>query len=73
MATAPSVLEYSTSKPIPAVLCANCGEYCPVFAGAAESGDANQRRIAELEAQVNVLKKSASDAGEISRRGEEAY
>jgi hypothetical protein len=62
MASATAILEYSSSKPTPAVLCPNCGSYCPVASGAASSlGDENQRRIAELEAQVSLLKKSAAD------------
>ena len=62
MAGATAILEYSSSKPTPAVLCPNCGSYCPVASGAASSlGDENQRRIAELEAQVSVLKKTAAD------------
>jgi len=51
-----------TNKPIPAVLCPNCGSYCPVISGS-DMGDDNQRRIADLEAQVNILKKRAADAG----------
>jgi hypothetical protein len=62
MASAP-ILDYSNNKPTPAVLCSNCGTYCPVLSGTADAGDANQRRLAELEAQVNILKRTASDAG----------
>jgi hypothetical protein len=54
--------EFSSNKPIPAVLCSNCGSYCPVASGL-ELGDQNQRRIAELESQVNILKKKAAEAG----------
>jgi hypothetical protein len=62
MAAATAILEYSSSKPTPAILCPNCGSYCPVASGAADAlGDENQRRIAELEAQVSVLKKTAAD------------
>jgi hypothetical protein len=62
MAGATAILEYSSSKPTPAVLCPNCGSYCPVASGAASAlGDENQRRIAELEAQVSLLKKTAAD------------
>jgi hypothetical protein len=62
MAGATAILEYSSSGPTPAVLCPNCGSYCPVAASAASAlGDENQRRIAELEAQVSLLKKTAAD------------
>jgi len=60
MAGATAVLDYTASKPVPAVLCPNCGSYCPVRSPA-DLGDANQRRIAELEAQVELLKKTAVD------------
>ena len=62
MTAASTAVEFSSSKPIPAVLCPSCGSYCPVASGL-ELGDANQRRIAELEAQVNILKKNATEAG----------
>lgn len=55
-------MELSANKPIPAVLCNNCGSYCPVASGL-DLGSADERRITELEAQINLLRKRAAEAG----------
>jgi hypothetical protein len=59
MAAAAASIDHN--KPTPTVLCSNCGSYCPIISG--QPGDDHQRRIAELEAQVKILTRKATEAG----------